>query len=110
MRRVSADFRDVDAPRARSTRTTFSAACLAGANFTGAKLGDVMLTDAQLSAGSGSITISHSWQHSSRPCRYERTRVLPHQTGPDTTCPNGRSGMFTVENLTSRTVPEEWRP
>lgn len=107
---VSADFHDVDAPRAGSTRTTFSGACLAGADFSNASLFDVMLTDAQLSSGSGEITVVHPARPNGRRFRYQSTTLSPDITGDDTTCPDGRGGACSTERLTSRPVPERWSP
>jgi uncharacterized protein YjbI with pentapeptide repeats len=108
---IAADFKGVRATRAGSTRTTFAAACLADADFTGATLTDVMLTDAQLSAGNGTITVFHpQWQPTGMPRSYARTRLLPAQTGADTTCPDGRSGLCSDQRLRSKPVPGEWHP
>lgn len=107
---VSADFRNVGAPRSDSTRTTFSGACLAGANFSAAALGDVILTGAQLSAGDGTIVVSHRFSPNGRTFRYRRTSLAPDRTGTDTTCPDGHRGQCSIERLTSVPVPDEWYP
>lgn len=107
---VSADFHDVDAPRAGSTRTTFSGACLAGADFSNASLFDVILTDAQLSPAGDEITVVHPARPNGRRFRYQATILSPDITGEDTLCPDGRGGACSTERLTSRPVPERWSP
>lgn len=107
---VSADFKDVAAPRAGSTQTNFSTACLAGADFTGATLSDVILTGAQLSSRAGELKVVHPVRAAGKVFSYDKTKLLPRATGPDTTCPDGGGGMCTDERLFSRAVPAEWKP
>ena len=107
---VSADFKDVAAPRAGSTQTNFSTACLAGADFTGATLSDVMLTGAQLSSRAGELKVSHPVRTAGKVFSYDKTRLLSRATGPDTTCPDGNGGVCSDERLFSRAVPAEWKP
>lgn len=107
---VSADFRNVNASPAGATRTTFSVACLAGADFSAALLGNVILTGAQLSSANGSIVVSHTWRPNGRTIYYTPTILPPARTGSDTTCPDGGRGPCSIERLRSVPVPDAWRP
>lgn len=105
---VSALFNDVGVPRNGLARTTFSGACLAGADFTRAALGDVILSGAQLSAGDGVIDVEHPQRPRPRRLNYTMTKLSPDTTDTDTTCPDGRGGQCTIEQLRFVPVPARW--
>lgn len=105
---VSALFNDVGVPRSGLARTTFSGACLAGADFTRADLSDVILSGAQLSAGDGTIEVEHPQRPRPRRFTYTMTKLSPDATDTDTTCPDGRGGQCTIEQLRFVPVPARW--
>jgi len=105
---VSALFNDVGVPRNGLARTTFSGACLAGADFTDAALTDVILSGAQLSAGDGVIDVEHPQRPRPRRFNYTMTKLSPDVTDTDTTCPDGRGGRCTLEQLRFVPVPARW--
>ena len=107
---VSATFTNIKAPRSGNKQTNFSSACLAGADFAGASLMDVVLTRAQLSSKKGSIKAMHRLYPDGKEFDYDPTRLDARSTGPQTTCPDGRGGVCTPEQLHAVPVPARWPP
>ncbi|MGO4702122.1 pentapeptide repeat-containing protein [Dyella sp. 2RAB6] len=105
---VSASFKNIKAPRSGNKQTTFSSACMAGADFSGAALTDVVLTKAQLSARKGTIAISHPVRSGDLELEYEATKLESGSTGQQTICPDGKSGACTLERLRAHAVPATW--
>lgn len=107
---VSATFTNIKAPRSGNKQTNFSSACLAGADFVGASLTDVVLTRAQLSSKEGSIKVVHRLYPGGEQFDYDPTLLDTRSTGPQTTCPDGRGGMCTTQQLHAVPVPVRWPP
>ncbi|MFC5742384.1 pentapeptide repeat-containing protein [Dyella tabacisoli] len=105
---VSATFTNIKAPRSGNKQTNFSSACLAGADFVGASLMDVVLTRAQLSAKRGSINVVHRLYPDGKTFDYDPTKLDARSTGPQTTCPDGRGGTCTTEQLHAFPVSARW--
>lgn len=104
---AQADFKDVVATMSGSKQTSFAGACLAGADFTDAQLADALLTNAQVAAASGTITVNFPGRPK-REVEYEPTCISPSSTSPHTICPDGNSGRCTLERLQSRPVKAVW--
>ncbi|WP_266168885.1 pentapeptide repeat-containing protein [Dyella subtropica] len=105
---VSATFTNIKAPRSGNKQTNFSSACLAGADFVGASLMDVVLTRAQLSSKKGSIEAVHRLYPDGKTFDYDPTKLDARSTGPQTTCPDGRGGTCTTEQLHAIPVLARW--
>ena len=106
---LRAKFQDVEIGGSSDGRpTSFAGAYLLGTNFTGAKLGDVTLTNAKLPSQPGTINviIAPPWDPH-EPMTYPPTQLPPEITNERTTCPNGQPGRCTREQLTTP-VPDTW--
>jgi len=105
---VSATFTNIKAPRSGNKQTNFSSACLAGADFVGASLMDVVLTRAQISSRSGTITALHRLRPEGKEFDYTATKLDPQNTGLHTTCPDGKGGPCSLEQLRAVPIPAQW--
>ncbi len=102
-----AEFNAVAITRSGSKRTSFAGACLAGSDFTDARLTDAVLTNAQVAGEPGQLTVNFPGR---RPMEidYRETRIEPRNTGPQTVCPDGNSGPCPMPRLLFRPVRPVW--
>lgn len=104
---VEAEFNGVTFMPAGSQQTSFANACLAGADFSGAHLTDVVLTNAQIAAEPGELTVNFHGQPP-LPIVYRATLMDPARTGPQTVCPDGGNGPCSLQRLLFRPVRPVW--
>lgn len=104
---AQADFNAVVVTSAGSTQTSFSGACLAGTDFLNARLTDAQLTNAQIAAEPGELTVNFEGR---RPLEieYRATLIDPSSTGRQTICPDGNSGPCSMQRLLFRPVRRVW--
>lgn len=102
-----AQFNAVVVTRSGGRQTSFAGACLAGTDFDNAHLADAVLTNAQVAAEPGQLTVN---VHGHRPMdiEYRATRIAPSSTGRQTICPDGNSGPCSIPRLLFRPVRPVW--